>query len=176
MKKTVTPCDLFFDQLRELYSVECQLGFSLAKLAAKATHAGLRGLLLHHAEETEHQRVQLSRILAGHGLQAGPEKCKAMEGLIAAADAQLSKSEDLRTRDLAIIAHCLRVENYEISAYGIASRLAGRLGMTVEAGVLSSILCEEDFAMKSLRELECQVFELARRTTRPASRQLATAI
>ena len=167
MKDIVTPYDLFFDQLRDLYSLESQLGASLPKLVGRISHAGLRGYLLHHAEQTEGQRVQLARIFAGHGVPAEGQRCKAMAGIIEGGELECGRVADAGTRDLMIISHCLRIEHYEIAAYGITSRLAGRLGLTTEAGILSAILSEEDFAMKALRELEYEVFQLAGHSRRP---------
>ncbi len=161
MKNSIRPLDLLFQQVRELYSVEVQLRRALPKLASRASHPSLRAHLLHHGAETDRQLGRLAGLLSSHGLAPEGETCRTIAGLIEGMEDCLSKVEDVRTRDLMMLSYCLRIENHEISVYGIASRLAARLGLTREAGILSSILSEEDFAMKALRALEGEIFETA---------------
>ena len=159
--KTKTPLDLFFDQLRDLYSAETQLSESLPKLVTMTSCPELRELLLNHSEQTNQQQTRLLGIFDHHGVAPGTDKCKAMEGLIEGGEAHLRNVDEPRTRDLMMIAHCLRVEYYEIAAYGITHRLGERLGFADEAAVLKQMLSEEEGAARGLRILECSVFDLA---------------
>jgi ferritin-like metal-binding protein YciE len=159
--KTRTPHDLFFDQLRDLHSVELQLSDSLPGLAARADHAPLYALIAGHAIQTVRQLDLLTRILQRHGIETGTDKCRAMEGLIAGGDAHLDGVDVPETRDLMIVAHASRIEHYEIAGYGIALRLAQRLELQEEALILQSILAEEREAARSLEELEPMLLELA---------------
>lgn len=159
--KTETPLDLFFDQLRDLYSVETQLAASMPQLVTLTTCPELRELLMRHTDQTDQQRAKLIGIFDDHSVSPGNDKCKAMEGLIEGGDAHLKNVSEPRTRDLMMIAHCLRIEHYEIAAYGITQRLAEGLGLSTEAAVLKGILAEEEGAARALRVLETPIFNLA---------------
>jgi len=159
--KTETPRDLFFDQLRDLYSVETQLAASLPRLVTLTASPELRELLMRHTDQTDQQRAKLIGIFDLHGLAPGNDKCKAMEGLIEGGDAHLKEVSEPTTRDLMMVAHCLRIEHYEIAAYGITQRLAEGLGLSTEARILKEILAEEEREALSLRVLECPIFNEA---------------
>ena len=159
--KTKNPNDLFFDQLLDLYSVETQLAAAMPQLVTMTTCPELKELLMRHTDQTDQQRARLIGLFDHHGLSPGNDKCKAMEGLIQGGEAHLKGVEDLPTRDLMMIAHCLRIEHYEIAAYGITHRLAEMLGLSTEAAILKTILEEETHAARSLRVLEGPVFQRA---------------
>lgn len=159
--ETKTPLDLFFDQLRDLYSAESQLADALPVLVTLTTCPELRELLTTHTDQTHQQQARLLGIFDHHGLAPGADKCKAMEGLIEGGEAHLKTVEEPRTRDLMMIAHCLRIKYYEIAAYGITHRLGERLGLANEAAILKQMLGEEEATARGLRILECSVFDLA---------------
>ncbi|MES2707034.1 MAG: DUF892 family protein [Verrucomicrobiota bacterium] len=165
--KTRTPHDLLFDQLRDLHSVETQLLASLPVLAARADYNPLYELIAGHAIQTAGQAELATAMLQRHGTGPGGDKCRAMEGLIAGGDAHLDAVDVPRTRDLMIVAHASRIEHYEIAGYGIALRLAQRLGLEEEALILESILVEEREAARRLEELEPALFERAQEGARP---------
>lgn len=155
---TRTPRDLFFDQLRDLYSAEQQLSESLPLLVTLTSCDELRNLLVAHARQTDQQLVNLYRMFARHGLVPGNDKCRAMEGLIEGGESHLRAVEEPNTRDLMMIAHCLRVEYYEIAAYGITQRLAEGIGFDHEAEILKQSLSEEEAVARGLRALEPKIF------------------
>lgn len=159
--KTVTPKDLFFDQLRDLHSVETQLVASLPTLVQRVSFPALAAAIARHAEETKRQAEVIASIFAVHNVEIGDDECKAMKGLIEGGDAHLEEVEVPTTRDLMMVAHCSRVEHYEIAAYGITLRLAQQLGLSDEAGLLSAILSEERAALAKLDEIEPILFERA---------------
>jgi len=159
--KTKNPHDLFLDQLQDLYSLETQLAASMPGLVTLTTCPELREMLMRHTDQTDQQRARLIGLLSLHGLTPGTDKCKAMEGLIEGGDAHLKAVDEPPTRDLMMIAHCLRIEHYEIAAYGITHRLAEMLGLSTEAAVLKANLEEEMQTARSLRVLECPVFQRA---------------
>lgn len=161
--KTETPHDLFFDQLQDLFSVESQLKTSLPTLARRAENAELASFLTAHLVETEKHLDTVSHILRFHGHEPGVDTCKAMEGLIAGGDAHLDRVEVASTRDLMIIAHCLRIEHYEMAAYNITSTLAQQLGLIEEAVVLKNILQQERRAGDDLARLQPVLFDFATR-------------
>lgn len=161
MNTVSTVEDLFFDQLRDLHSMESQIGLSLPLLAATAGDERLRSLILRHADETDRHHRTVQTIFERYGKEWGNDKCKAISGLIEGGDAHLANARPVQVRDLMMIAHCLRIEHYEMAAYKITARLAGRLGYESEAGALSELLAEEDRMADSLLRLEEEITEAA---------------
>lgn len=157
--KTVTPKDLFFDQLRDLHSVETQLVASFPTLVPRVSFPALASIIVRHAEETERQAEIIESIFAAHNLEIGDDECKAIKGLIKGGDAHLDAVDVPTTRDLMMIAHCSRIEHYEIAAYEITLRLAQQLGLYSEAGLLGAILSEEKAALVKLEEIQPALFE-----------------
>ena len=164
MKKTRTPLDLFHDQLRDLYSMEKQLSESLPRLATWINHPWLREAVFHHAEETTQQRLIIDGIFQKHQLEPSHDQCKAVAGLIEGGDAHLKSVDDPHTRDLMMIAHCLRIEHYEIAAYTITARLAEHLKLGEEHELLTSILKEETRTSEMILQLEPEIFGMAQLT------------
>jgi ferritin-like metal-binding protein YciE len=160
-KKTVTPHDLFFDQVRDLYSVESQLCDAMPRLVVLASDAALRAVILDHIVETTAQFTELLCIFDDHGLDPGTDESQAMAGLIEGGESHLEGVDDEVTRDLMMIAHCLRIEFYEIAAYEITLRLATKLGMQNEAKILKQLLAQEKRMAAALLELEPAIFERA---------------
>ncbi|MDB6136106.1 MAG: hypothetical protein JWM59_4349 [Verrucomicrobiales bacterium] len=158
---TNTPRDLFFDQLRDLHSAESQILSSLPGLAARAAYPPLCALITEHAGQTRRQLEMLTSVFQRHGMELGNDKSKAVEGLIAGGDAHLDQVEVPQTRDLMLTAHCARIEHYEIAGYGVALRLAQRLGLQEETSILESILQEELAAAHGLEALEPALFQMA---------------
>jgi ferritin-like metal-binding protein YciE len=146
--------DLFIDQLRDIYSVECQLVAAQAELAVLANGAHLQGRLREHGAETRRHKQRLVDIGRAHGfdLEGGPSKV--MEGLIAGGRAHLTEADDPYARDFLLIAHSHRIEHYEIAAYGVAVALARQIGLHAEAEMLSRSLNEE-------REMDAWLTRLA---------------
>jgi ferritin-like metal-binding protein YciE len=160
-KKILTPHDLFFDQLRDLYSMEDQLCDAMPTLAALSSEPGLRATIQEHSSETTAQFSEILCIFDRHGVPTGDDKCQAMSGLIQGGESHLEKVPNKATRDLMMIAHCLRIEHYELAAYEITRRLASRLGFMMEVGVLSELLEQEQRMAATLLQLEPDIFELA---------------
>jgi ferritin-like metal-binding protein YciE len=135
--------DLFFDQLRDLHSVEEQLSAALPALEEKANSRDLRDLFAAHATITGGQRNRLLRIAALHGEEIGGDTSKAMRGLIEGGDEHIAKVTDPLVKDALIIAHATRIENYEIAAYGVARSIAESLELNEEADLLAESYLEE---------------------------------
>lgn len=138
-----TPQELFFDQLRDLYSMELQFCESLPYMVFLCTNEKLRELVAGHAVENCNQISEIASIFERHGKSPGDDKCKAMAGLIDGGTAHLEGVQSPQMRDLMMIAHCLRVEYYEIAAYEFTTLLSGRSGMLREPEILSELLAEE---------------------------------
>jgi|GEM_PF-1144501 len=161
MKIVHTPRDLFFDQLRDIYSMEVQISQSMPHLVALCANESLRQLIERHAHQNCFQIAQISEIFERHGESPGDDTCKAIAGLIEGGTCNLRKVKDPHTRDLMMIAHCLRIEHYEMAAYDITTMLAGRLGMINEPELLSQLLEEEKDMAAALLQWEPVFFEIA---------------
>ena len=156
-----TPIELFFDQLRDLYSMEVQICDSMPELLNLCTNEKLRDLISSHARQNDIQVGEIMVIFDRHGIVPGNEKCKAIAGLIEGGTAHLNAVPCPHTRDLMMIAHCLRIEYYEIAAYKIATILSWRLGLTHEPSILSGLLGEEKEMASELMRLEPTLFDTA---------------
>ncbi len=158
---TVSPQDLLFDQLRDAYSVEDQLCDALPRLVVLASDAALRAAILEHTSETTGHFSELLCIFDRHGISPGNDTSLAMAALIKGGESHLQRACSEATRDLMMIAHCLRIAHYEIAAYEITLRLASRLGFMIEVGILSELLSEEKRMAARLCGMEPAIFELA---------------
>ncbi len=156
--KITNPNDLFFDQLKDLYSVESQVVLTLPDLAEKASDRSLKALLLDHEGETLRHKEVVTAVFERHGVDPGGDICKAMKGLIDGGNEHLAKTEDPSVRDLLIIAHCNRMEHYEIAAYGFTVALAECLGLTRDASDLTEVLEEERRTARQLGAIAAEIF------------------
>lgn len=164
--KVSSPTKLLFDQLRDLYSMEIQLAGSLPYLAENATHVGLKDRVTRQSYRTYRRKVQLLVIFRCHEIAPGTDKCRVIEGLVRGGENHLLRIEDLGTRDLMILSQCLRIAEYGISGYKIASDLARRIGFLEEAAALSLLQKEEEAALERMKEIEAEVFDDAHSSER----------
>jgi ferritin-like metal-binding protein YciE len=161
MKRTETPRDLFFDQLRDIYSMEMQLLDAFPDLVRLTTHPPLRNLVAGYLAGLEVKAVKIGEIFRRFDVKIGDDKCKAVEGLVAGGESHLREVGNTATRDLMMIAHCLRITRYATAACEITRRLADRLALEREAGELATLLDDEERAAGSLMALEPEIFQAA---------------
>lgn len=160
-----TPLELFFDQLRDLHSMEIQLCESMPHLVSLCTNEDLRDLIVAHAHQNCNQIAEIAAIFERHEKSPGNDKCKAIAGLIEGGTAHLEGVRSPHTRDLMMIAHCYRIECYEMAAYEFTTLLSGRLGLKREPQILSELLAEEKEMAAALMLLEPDLFEIANSPT-----------
>lgn len=156
-----TPFDLLFDQFRDIHSMEVQISESMPHLLSMCTNGRLRDLLASHADQNRNQIAEITAIFGRHGKSPGEDTCKAMAGLIEGGTTRLEEVGCPRTRDLMMIAHCLRIEHYEIAAYRFAGVLSDRLGLIREPAILGELLAEENGMAFALMALEPALFDAA---------------
>jgi len=137
---------LYFDQLRDLYSAESQLIAALPDLTNSVTDPELRKTLQKHMGETRNHRARLQDLFCRHGLNPGGEECEAVRGLIREARKHITRARVGSVRDAVLIAATNRIEHYEIAGYGTARAFAECLGYNDDAGVLAETLEEESDA------------------------------
>ncbi len=145
--------ELYYDQLRDLYSAEIQLISALPVMVSHASDDELREAFANHLEQTKGHLARISRICADHGIEAQGEECEAMRGLIREAEKHLGDTEPGVVRDAILIACANRVEHYEIAAYGVARSFAESLGYDEAANLLAQTLDEESDADETITRI-----------------------
>ena len=144
---------LYFDQLRDIYSAEKQLIASLPEMAANASNEELRDAFNHHLQETKDQQSRLKTICDRHGISPDGEDCEAMRGLIKEAAKHVTATTTGNVRDAVLIASANRVEHYEIAAYGVAKAFADCLGFDDDMALLDESIEEEGAADETITRI-----------------------
>jgi ferritin-like metal-binding protein YciE len=151
--------DVFIEQIRELYDVEKQLVRALPKMAKSAESEELaEGLRAHLVETNEHVQ-RLEQIFEMCDEKPRVKASKGIRGLIE--DSKLEMNGKGPFQDLAIIESAQKAEHYEISAYGNAKTLAGKLGKGGAVSLLERTLQEEKAADKKLTEVTPAILDNA---------------
>ncbi|MFT4176449.1 MAG: ferritin-like domain-containing protein [Luteolibacter sp.] len=144
---------LYFDQLRDLYSAETQLVSALPEMVSNATSEDLKKAFSDHLEETHGHVARLQEICAEHGIAPEGEECEAMKGLIKEAKKHIASTSPGDVRDAVLIASANRVEHYEIAAYGVAKAFAKVLDYSSAVDLLDKTLEEEGAADKRITKI-----------------------
>ena len=145
--------ELFEHQLKDLYSAESQLIEALPKMVKASHDSELKKAFESHLEETKNHKKRLEEICKELSIKPTGEKCKAMEGLVKEAESMIDEKADPEVKDAGLIAEAQRVEHYEISGYGTATRFAKELGHDSIAKKLQKTLDEEYNADQKLDNL-----------------------
>jgi ferritin-like metal-binding protein YciE len=134
--------DLYVEQVLDMHSACTQSHEATRRLAELATHEDLRDALLAGVEGIERGRDAMAQIALAHEARTGGIHCRAMEGLVAEARADVIDAEfdDDDVRDAAIVAQYQRMAHYAIAGYGTIRALALRLGLTAEADIAQTCL------------------------------------
>jgi ferritin-like metal-binding protein YciE len=80
--KLNTLCDVFAEDLRDLYNAETQLVKTLPKMAKAASSEDLREAFEEHLEQTRRHVARLEQICGKLGIKPKGKTCQAMKGLI----------------------------------------------------------------------------------------------
>ncbi|MEO5916276.1 MAG: ferritin-like domain-containing protein [Luteolibacter sp.] len=144
---------LYFDQLRDLYSAETQLVAALPEMVKNATNDRLRDAFADHLEETCNHVSRIERLFVEHGITAEGEECDAMRGLIEEAKKHIASTAPGDVRDAVLIASANRIEHYEIAGYGVAKAFAEVLEFDSAVDLLDQTLQEEGTADKFLTSI-----------------------
>lgn len=144
---------LYFDQLRDLYSAESQLIAALPDLTNHVTDPELKRSFQKHMGETRMHRARLQDLFCRHGLNPGGEECEAVRGLIREARKHVGRAKAGHVRDAVLIAVANRIEHYEIAGYGTARAFAECLGYVDDADILGTSLEEENDADESITRI-----------------------
>lgn len=153
-----TPSDVLLDQLRDLYSVECQVILTLPALATAATNPHLREVLLNMEKAAHLHKERLRTACAMLDQTPDGEICRAMQGLIEGGNQHFRQPHECLTGDLLLIAHGNRMIHYEIAGYCFASALAKQLGREDVHALISKTLEEEKGHATSLADAAAVIF------------------
>lgn len=142
--------DLYFHELKDLYSAEKQIVRSLPKVIKHVSSPALRDGLEQHLEETQIQVQRLENLFELHQKSTRGSKCKGTEGILEEAEDWLMEDAEPEVMDAGIIGVLQRVEHYEIAGYGTARAFAEQLGFREDVNLLTQTLQEEGEADKKL--------------------------
>ena len=145
--------DLYFHELKDLYSAEEQLIKALPKMVKAANNAKLSAGFREHLEQTKEHAERLEKILSGHKQSMRGAKCKGMEGIVAEGAEMIEEEADAEVKDAGLISAAQRVEHYEIAGYGTARTYAELVGDKEGAKLLQTTLQEEEETDKKLTAL-----------------------
>lgn len=110
--------DLYFHELKDLYSAENQIIKALPKMAKAATNPKLVAGFETHLAETKEHATRLEKILKSHSESTRGPKCKGMEGVIKEGAEMIEEDAEDEVRDAGLISAAQRVEHYEMAVYG----------------------------------------------------------
>ena len=142
--------DLYFHELKDLYSAEKQIIRCMPKVIKHTTSPALRDSLEQHLEETNVQLQRLENLFELHQKSTRGSKCKGTEGILEETEDWLMEDAQPEVMDAGIIAMLQRVEHYEIAGYGCARTYANQLGFKEDESLLNQSLHEEAESDKKL--------------------------
>jgi ferritin-like metal-binding protein YciE len=152
--------NVFFDQLKDLYSATEQTAATLPGLEKWASEERLAALLHQQAAVTRRHVKEIMAIFDAHGVEAGNDVCKAMKGLIKGGNRHIEMAGDALIRDLLLIAHTNRIIHYLIAAADYTQGIAKKCGLGLEADTVAEILSAECAFAEDLSELALGAFDL----------------
>ena len=145
--------DLYFHELKDLFSAEQQLVKALPKMAKAASNKELAAGFQEHLEQTKGHAQRLEQILSTHKQSTRGPKCKGMEGIVAEGAEMIEEEAEVEVKDAGLIAAAQRVEHYEMAGYGTARTYTELLGDKEGAKLLGLTLEEERQTDQKLSKL-----------------------
>lgn len=145
--------ELWYEELRDLYSAEVQILEALPTMISNASNEELSEALSDHLDETREHKNRLEEIARSHDFKIEGHVCKGIKGILMEGTELVNKVTDMDTKDAAIIAAAQRVEHYEIAAYGVALAFARELDENDAADLLDDTLQEEGAADSTLNQV-----------------------
>ena len=152
--------DLLLNELRDLYNAENQLIEVLPQLARATPDENLKIFFLNHLHDTLHQKDRLVIISRIMGKDITGITCAVMQELIAEGAEIIQAYEDTFLLNTALISIALRIEHYEIAAYGASVNYADLLLEDEVSSILSASLKEKKEAELKLCKLASQSIQI----------------
>src|SRR3954471_6675292 len=147
--------ELYFEEIKDLYSAENQILKALPRMAKAATHPQLKRAFTKHEKQTQQHVKRLERICRELDESPRGKKCVGMEGLIEEGKELIKEKPEKEVLDAGLIAAAQHVEHYEMAGYGTCRTWARLLGYAAQAELLQTTLDEEqqtDLDLTSLAE------------------------
>jgi ferritin-like metal-binding protein YciE len=145
---------LLLDSVKDIYWAEKHLLKALPRLAKASTSPELKQAFTNHVEVTQQQVARLDQAFEIMGKKAQAKKCDAMEGLTKEAEGMIAETEaGTKTRDVALIMACQKVEHYEIATYGSLAQLTKTMGRNELSELFGQTLAEEKQADQILTDV-----------------------
>jgi ferritin-like metal-binding protein YciE len=142
-KSEKTLCDLFAEELEDMYYVEKRLIKALPKMAKAVSSPELKKAFQAHLDETEGHADKLEQVFAAVEMKPKATTCEAIAGILEEGEEILTTFKGTRALDAAVICGAQKVEHYEIATYGCLHAWAEKLGNEEAASLLGEILAEE---------------------------------
>jgi ferritin-like metal-binding protein YciE len=144
---------LYFNQIRDLYSAEIQLLGMFPQMAAHASNPELRSAFRECLADTHTHCARLGTISERHGISHETVACEAIKGMVLETKRDLTKTVPGDVRDAVLIASGNRIEHYEIAGYGMAKAFADCLGFDDDSMLLDATLLEEEIADAAMTKI-----------------------
>ena len=181
MPKTMTPRELFVEELSDVLTAERASAKMMQDMQRQASDQKLAGRIKAHVKETQQQIKNVEQVFQQLGTRPKRKQCPGIEGI--RAEFEEAAREDGGTpelRDLHLLGPAARIEHYEIAAYEGLVTMAKAMGESKAATLLEKNLKQEQAMLRdgktTARRLAGKVAKSAsdgdsatRATTRPGT-------
>lgn len=159
--KTLYPPQILADQLEQLHCMETKIARSLPILAGSAMNVQLRKWLCSRAKRARDRRDLLQDLRNRHPHLLASKPYDGIRSILAEGNRDLALIHHPYSRDVAVIEHCIRIEQHAKTAYGIAVPLTHRIGFPQLSGELKFLLSDLEAARIPYQSLESEIFSIA---------------
>lgn len=136
--------DVYFDEIKDVWSANDQMKAVVTQLAKVAKHAELKKMLEDSPAGIDKHSAVLKSLLERHDEDIEQEHCRGMEGLVKEAKKHAldEKFDDDNVRDVVIISQYQRMSHYGISGFGTIASFAKTLGFDKDAAELDKVTAD----------------------------------
>jgi len=146
--------DLFLHELKDIYYAENKLAKELKDMASEVSNDQLASAIEEHRGVTEKQAQRLEQVFELIGERPEGEKCDGIEGLLQEFKSFVKdESPEPKVLDVFATGAGIKVELYEMAAYGSLIRLADQLGLSEAAELFQMTLNEEEDTARELEQM-----------------------
>ncbi len=141
--------------------METQIARELPVLAGSVLNAPLRRWLSRRAMAARQRRDQLENLLQHHASPVATRTHRSIRAILVEGNRELARIHHPYARDVAMIEHCIRIEQHATTSYGIAVPMTHRSGFPAISGELNRLLEDLTNARSTFQALEETVFAIA---------------
>jgi ferritin-like metal-binding protein YciE len=134
--------DVYADEIKDLWSANDQMSQVVKVMGEKAHDPKLKQTLEKSLAGIKSHTTTIKSLLTDANVEAEPEHCKGMEGLVKEATKHIVKDapKDGALLDIVIISQYQRMSHYGMAGFGTAAAYAKALGMKEHVGKLERIV------------------------------------